>query len=572
MKNINKVSKLIFSTSLLILFFIALSGVNAADVHINPTNNTIANVVENQTNNGDKIYLDEGIYDSSHLNGSNGITINKTLTIQGKDPKTTIIDAQQLGRIFEITEGNSLTLINITLTNGLSTISTIFSYGGTVTLTNCILKNNAGTTAGSIFIRNGNAILNNCTLTNNTGEESGAARFEHTNVTIKNSNFIDNVATSFGGAIIIDAYDDNYIIATINNCTFTNNNATDFYGGAIGIGENVNITINNSTFNYNNAPYAGAILSYGNMTIINTIFNYNNASYGSAIWNFGNATINNSNFINNTNSSIYNSVIYEGQPIGLGINLIVLNSNFTDNDLAIYTDGNTTIQGCNIINNTAGILITNESTNTTINYNRIFNNTNYDLNNTGSNTNADYNWWGNNTPDLAKIIGVTLNNYFVMNVTNLTSLDSNGIVTFNYTFKLNNSDSFNATLLPYFTTDVYTNLTDGVVTSFDARNDTVFNVTVNTSGNIQYKFVTDNEIKTLEGTITIPNPIDPDDPVDPENPVDTDTHIDPVDPNDNNNQISNKPAASAAMKETGIPIIAILIILLSSLGLICRKK
>lgn len=175
--------------------------------------------------------------------------------------------------------------------------------------------------------------------------------------------------------------------------------------------------------------------------------------------------------------------------------MTVINSNFTDNKggatLSLYSS-DMTITGCNIFNNSEGITV-NEYATATINYNRIFNNTEYDLNNKDNDTNADFNWWGSNTP--TKIIGTILNNYFVMAITNLTSLDSNDIASFKYNFQLNDTIiPFDVTLLPYFTTEIYTNLTNRVITSFDARYDNVFNVIINNSGDVLYKFFTDNEV------------------------------------------------------------------------------
>ncbi|MBZ9570260.1 hypothetical protein KQY27_01695, partial [Methanobrevibacter sp. TMH8] len=87
--------------------------------------------------------------------------------------------------------------------------------------------------------------------------------------------------------------------------------------------------------------------------------------------------------------------------------------------------------------------------------------------------------------------------------------------------------------------------------SFDARFNKTFDVTLNTSGNILYSFITDNEMETIEGTITIT----------PKPPT----------PEPNNNKTSNA-VKSATMKKTGIPINMILIILLSVLGALIGKK
>ncbi|MBZ9570621.1 hypothetical protein KQY27_03560, partial [Methanobrevibacter sp. TMH8] len=104
--------------------------------------------------------------------------------------------------------------------------------------------------------------------------------------------------------------------------------------------------------------------------------------------------------------------------------------------------------------------------------------------------------------------------------------------------------------------------------SFDARFNKTFDVTLNTSGNILYSFITDNEMETIEGTITItPKPPTPTPNPTPEPPTPTPN----LTPEINNNKTSNA-IASTTMKKTGIPINMILIILLSVLGALIGKK
>jgi len=87
----NDVSKIIIIPTILLVFFLfTLSSTCAAEHNI--TNSTLGglNTIVVNANNGDIINLDEGIYTNNVTN----ITINKNLTIQGKNPKTTIIDAK----------------------------------------------------------------------------------------------------------------------------------------------------------------------------------------------------------------------------------------------------------------------------------------------------------------------------------------------------------------------------------------------------------------------------------------------------------------------------------------------
>jgi len=396
----NNLNKMLITTIVILLFLITISSLNAAERNITNTTSGGLNKSVVDANNDDTINLANGVYTNNVTN----INIDKNLTIQGKDPKNTIIDAQKQGIIFNIQPNGTLTLINLTLTNGNSTTLGVMYNQGNLNITNCEFTNNNGISYGAIVSSGtGYCLINNCVFINNSGENGGAIYFSNANSLVINCDFINNTGT-IGGAIL--SYSNN---VTIMNCNFTNNYAVD----------------------------------------------------GSAIFQrFANITIIGCNFINNTNVICIKSI--------------------------------------------DGTLNTGNS----INYNRFLNNTGYDINIDNSNdNNADFNWWGSDNPDMEKIIGIILNNYFIMNVTNLTSLDSNGTVTFNYTFKLNTNEDANNSLLPYFTIEGYNNLTSGITISFDARFDNIFNISVPICGDILYTFVDDNEIQRLQGRVIIPEPI-----------------------------------------------------------------
>lgn len=216
-EKIKKVNKNILITTLIFtLFLITISSASATEHNItNSTTGGLNNTVANIANNGDTINLEEGIYTNNVTN----IIINKNLTIQGKNPQTTIIDAQQLGRIFNITAGNTLTIINITLINGNATNGGGIYNSGILTMTNCILTNNNGSLGGAIY--NNNSAMN-----------------------VEKSNFINNAASSDGGAI----FNINGSNAIISNSNFTNN--TSRFGGAI-YNAGSNMRINTSIFTNN---------------------------------------------------------------------------------------------------------------------------------------------------------------------------------------------------------------------------------------------------------------------------------------------------------------------------------
>lgn len=517
---------------MIISFLFTISSANAIDITLNPDDNGGINEAISKVNNNiddiNTITLNPGTYNKTTDRNNNITFNNKNLTIQGNGPAgSVIINAQKLGRIFNITGNSNIKFININFINGNSSGNggTIYKIGsGALTIIDCTFNNSNANYGGAIYNTGSNFRIIDSDFYNNVARsrEGGAIHTEgEENFTINNSNFINNTAlgnNGCGGAITIR----NTIYININNTVFTNNSAN-FCGGAIYNMWSEYITINNSTFTNNTAQHGGAFSINGDsyfeilnsrfignnvsgdggavedndnylLKIINCSFENNTAKRGSAIYNLYSeeTSVINSTFSNNSNASINLR----------GVNNSIIGCNFTNNQLAINITGNNiSVVGCNVFNNNQGIFLSIAATNTTINYNRIFNNTNYDLNNTGINSNADYNWWGSSyTPN--QLFDLIPSNYFIINIVNLTSLNSNGVVTFQYTFKLNDNSDSNASLLPYFVTNVYTNLTDGVYTSFDAKFSKTFDVILNDTGDILYTFVTDNGQQSFNGNIS----------------------------------------------------------------------
>jgi predicted outer membrane repeat protein len=533
MKNANnKIQKIMLFTAILILTFISFSAVNAVNVTLNPSDaggvNSAVSTVASGSDVDNTITLNPGTYNKTTDRNNNITFSGKNLTIQGNGSAgSVIIDAQKIGRLFSITGNSNITFINITFLNGNITGSGggISKTGtGLLNVINCTFANNNVSanggaiynTAGELNIINSNFInniargatgggaiyksnsiftINNSSFTNNTSPNGGAIACQNTiGSSITNSSFSNNTATGSGsGGAIFSQGDDELII---NSSQFTNNNAA--FGGACSINGELFSEVLNSVFINNSASGEGGAIEdndNGYLTINNSTFINNTSPTGGAIFNYrltDNTTISNSTFVNNNVSIVVR-----------GKNTTITGCNFSNNTLAInITGNNTTIMSSNIFNNTQGIFVNSSAINTTINYNRIFNNTiatGFNLDNNGVNTNADLNWWGDNNP---LVNGTTLGNYFVMNVTNATPLVSNGTVLFNYSFGLNTGGVANNSLLPFFVTNVYTNLTTGAIDTFDARFNRTVNVTLNTTNqSVEYIFITDNEIQRLVGFI-----------------------------------------------------------------------
>lgn len=178
--------------------------------------------------------------------------IRNSMTIVGDGIGSTIIDASQNDRVFEVFLG-TVVFQDMTIQGGQGTVvgsGIDVNVGTDVTLDTVRMFNNESNNAG------GGAILNAGTLTildsefesnNATGAEGGAIR-NSGDLTIERTTFTDNWSSNdLGGAL----YQAGTGTATITDSLFVSNSSTLNSGGAIyGAGD---LTITNTTFSGNTA-------------------------------------------------------------------------------------------------------------------------------------------------------------------------------------------------------------------------------------------------------------------------------------------------------------------------------
>ncbi len=264
----------------------------------------------NYTSNDATIYLNEGEYSGEN---NRNISLNKSVTVIGKSKVNTIIDCESSGRLFAMNSNSELTLINLTLKNGvlLDNGGLIYNEGGKVTIQNCILSNSQGyANGGAIYNNFGTLNIENTLFINNSASQYGGVLYTNGQTNIRNSNFTQNFLTareSVGGCIASNGnlnldgciFSDNFAVysaaallnlgnATINNCRFEHL-TTNYTAGAI---SNHNYAIiNNSYFGYNDVKYyAAAILAPPSgqhviTKVYNTVFEQNHAGYIGAVSN-----------------------------------------------------------------------------------------------------------------------------------------------------------------------------------------------------------------------------------------------------------------------------------------------
>ena len=286
---------------------------------------------------------------------TNGITINKDITIDGKGHT---IDAKNLGRIFSIGEGFTVTLTNATLINGKADKGGAIYNDGSLTLSDVKLSDNAADSYGGAVFNNGHLVVGNSVFDSNDIVNRGSASVDYGGaaiynwydgtLTVSGSNFTNNIKNYKNGDRLVGA------VATIGDATISDScfvNNAGRWGGAISAsgyliaGDDVNtLTVSGSTFKENGGLYgAGIFVAGSDFTVSDCVFDKNTA-FGK-----GNMTPN-----NNNGAAI---VVTD---TGKDITGAITGSNFTNNKAqyggAIYIcEGNIAISDSLFENNSADV-------------------------------------------------------------------------------------------------------------------------------------------------------------------------------------------------------------------------
>ena len=232
--------------------------------------------IENDDGNGSiynpyKELTTNRIKSNSVIHLANGkYNLNSQLTVNN----VTIIGESAKDTIVNnvvFTISNSLTLHNVTFVG-----SSIVNNAKFIAH-DSIFKNSYSSLYGGVITSNGGSVtLNNCTFSDNNAVCGGAIFMKYGSLDIEDSLFTDNYAELYGGAIISVG------------CTLNLNNVTAKRNSADGDG--------------------GFIYSlYGNVSVINSNFINNSAEKGGALFidASDSVIVDNSTFVNNTAKSLY---------------------------------------------------------------------------------------------------------------------------------------------------------------------------------------------------------------------------------------------------------------------------
>lgn len=246
------------------------------------------------------------------------LTIAKNLRIIGSDAATTIVDGNQAGTVFTISNPKAyVRLSKLTIRNGYAAGS--FGDGGGVknwgilTIDNSVISGNAADNSGGAILNTPSATLtiNNSTITGNRckGESGGIDNVGH--LTLYRSTVSNNSGAYNGGGINNAgiAGINTAGIAKVSNSTISGNSTSGYGGGMTNNGGL--LTIDNSTITNNNAlAWGGLLTNYGGSTMMSSsTISGNSATYAAL---GGLTTVQNTIVANNIGGNCSGSLISNG--------------------------------------------------------------------------------------------------------------------------------------------------------------------------------------------------------------------------------------------------------------------
>jgi hypothetical protein len=263
------------------------------------------------------VVVDSGAYTET-------VTIARSVTIEGQGAADTIVSGNRSGRVFTVEPGQSLTLTELTVTDGLSP----FYHG-----------EGWRQPGGGVFVSNGRLVMSRTTIINNQAGPGGGIGVEDSTVVIQASSIVSNL--SYYGNVY-------------------------FGGGGLFSNGDSEINIVDSVVRGNEANHAGGGIRFarGTLSISRTLLADNKADVGGAL---------NSRRIYEdegpmvhifASSFMSNSSNYEGAAIknGYGASMTVISTTVVGNSgqSSIANEDRLTLKECEIIGNT-GVAIDNGS-------------------------------------------------------------------------------------------------------------------------------------------------------------------------------------------------------------------
>lgn len=333
-----------------------------------------------------------------------------TLSIFGVGTGSSIIDANQVDRVFDVASGVTFNLQDLTVTGG-NVVGPKDGGGirnnGTVALTSAeVTANEADRNGGGIF-SNGTLTLTTSTISDNTGDFGGGVFNDDGTVTVTESVISSNTAMTDGGGLFNDRtatvniqgstlngnmsgrdgagiYNNDSGTANITDSAVTRNTAT-ADGGGLFSELAANSTLTNSTVAFNTAANGGGVFNQDGVVTVslssisansatadggglfvtsNGVVNASGSTFSGNLSTFDGGGISNSGTVNlDTVRVIDNAAEGTGGGINNARTLTLQATTVTGNSAAINgggianggSNGDLTLTSSSVSNNTAGV-------------------------------------------------------------------------------------------------------------------------------------------------------------------------------------------------------------------------
>jgi uncharacterized repeat protein (TIGR01451 family) len=303
---------------------------------------------------GDAILVGAGTY-------LENVNVNKSVTLQGAGPDSTIIDGNAAGPVLRLVDKPTVTINDLTITNGSG--SGIYGFTGALMLNRCVLSHNhTESYGGAISLINYTLTLNDTTFVSNTCKYFGGGVTAFlSDVTIRNSHFISNTrgaiyhvdqsTLTISGSTFRDNTGLGGIFGTapmtITDSTFDGNSA-DNEGGGVTAGART--MLKGCTFRDNSAGHGGGLSSRSTVTVVDCEFRDNRAVLGGGIYSTGILTLEDST-IGGNQADEDGGGIYGGLTMH---RVSVVSNTAANNGGGIYSPGGGSMEYSEIRGNSAG--------------------------------------------------------------------------------------------------------------------------------------------------------------------------------------------------------------------------
>lgn len=288
-----------------------------APVDACPAGNLVTTIVFDPSTNGTPIVLtDVGAGEDAAATGDLDVTGSTSLTITGNGVGQTIIDGDKGDRVFQVLSTASLTLQDLTVTNGAGVSQgggILAASGASLTLTSVVVTKNYATNSSSpaegggveadgYFSMTGSTVSGNTAEATTTGTVYGAGLYlsnSSVTVNISSSTIKNNVAHAVSGYAQGGGIENDSVL-TLTDSVVTGNTANSDSGGAHGGG----IDVGNGSLNLTRVELSDNIAQYGVANTSNAFGGGLETSYPTVLIN---TTIAGNQAVNGRGGGVFNS-------------------------------------------------------------------------------------------------------------------------------------------------------------------------------------------------------------------------------------------------------------------------